>query len=439
MVWDPLQRQNVKRQTGTTPGGPAGGDLAGTYPNPAVARVDGVPYDSSPPDAGNILVADGTGFHSVPMSGDATIDATGAVTVSGGGSPSGPAGGDLSGTYPNPDVVNDSHTHTAATLPATIVYDGDAAGGDLSGTYPNPAVVNDSHDHTAATLPATIVYDGDTAGGDLTGTYPNPSLANTAVSAGSYPNPNDGGHAPTFTVDAKGRLTAAGTVAISGAGSGQGTMIFPRSFGIWQKRLNPTGTTLDVLFIAAPTQVGVASAVADATGQYINYVTLTTLNAAAGWAGALADLQIQQAPEFEFVIKTGAGAGDIANQRIWAAFTTAAALDQADAGVGNTIGFRYSTGAGDTNWQAVSRNATSGLNTVTDTGVAVAANTRYEFRIDARNSASILMYINGTLVATMTTTLPVVTTTGGPYMTITNLTAGTARNIRGSKMVVEMS
>jgi hypothetical protein len=58
-----------------------GGDVTGPSGSNTVVQINGVPLGATTATSGNVLIADGSQWVSSAMSGDATIDATGALTI----------------------------------------------------------------------------------------------------------------------------------------------------------------------------------------------------------------------------------------------------------------------------------------------------------------------------------------------------------------------
>jgi hypothetical protein len=136
-------------------------------------------------------------------------------------------------------------------------------------------------------------------------------------------------------------------------------------------------------------------------------------------AGTNGGIRADWDPNIMFRIKSSS---TLTDKRHWVGLfsSTPAASDDPTL---HGIGFRYSTGAGDTNWQ-VWRNDNSSGGAVTDSGIVFAADTVYEMWLNYDVAAAGWnTLINGTYVGFITSNVPSITTVLTWGIHVTTLTA----------------
>lgn len=236
------------------------------------------------------------------------------------------------------------------------------------------------------------------------------------------------GFAPKAPNDTTKFLRGDATWAVP-AGGGGTTLGFPGPLmGRMTFAFAPIGSAVSNWSVTGDgsTQVGTAGG---SGGTAEIGVTATGLQGFQGNTG----YQFNHAPYFKSAITFGSS---VANTRLWFGMTdqTATTMSGSANPAGSYAAFRYDTSAGDTHLQCVTKDGTT--QTIVDSGITPVVGTRYRLAIDMDyDNSQVLFYIEGVLVATITTHLPAAAT-ALRWVQVGNILSGSLQLVYGSLYVI---
>jgi hypothetical protein len=172
---------------------------------------------------------------------------------------------------------------------------------------------------------------------------------------------------------------------------------------------------------------------------YVNVASGGASGNCGGFGSTTFDLvRRQYNPVFEWIMMTGAAA-DIGNVRFWQGLFQQAPTNVATLAAGTAaFAFRFDS-ALDTNWMGVTDDGTNQSPTPANTGVAVAANTRYKFRIRVDSANGIAYFsVNDSVEVSLNVNLPATTQNLG-FNFYNFTTAALAKNWLFSRALCQFS